>query len=147
MTAVSGWSNEAVKNAEAVMNDGGSIFPDLEGNARKITGDIIIGQVYKLNRFEVLRKTQNHDEPFVILELNDGALYSGYARALGNQLISMTTFAAKDPVNEAFVNDRKAWTEISTNIPVIFVKNTSPKGAYLAMEFPTEETAPAAPAK
>jgi hypothetical protein len=127
------WTNEAVKEAQAIMQDTGSIFGDLaELQARKIS-DITIGKVFSLGRFEVLTATKTHDDPFVAFELG-GVLYAGYARGIANQLQQMTKGAAKDPANKAFVTPRKCWTEIETNIPVVFAEKVSTAGKYRVME-------------
>lgn len=127
------WTNDAVTSSKSVLNDGGSIFPDLDESMKRLK-EVEKGKTYKLGRFEVLRTTKAHDEPFIIMEL-DEAIYSGYGRALGNQLVDMTKAAAVDANNEAYINERKAWTDISTDIPIVFSERTSAKGAYLIMEF------------
>lgn len=127
------WTNKAVQAAAAAL-EGGSIFGNLDEIGARKMSDIITGQVYELGRFEVFKKTANYKDPYVTLELN-GIIYSGYARAIGNQFISMAQKAALDPVNECYVTEQKAYTEVEVGMPVIFKEEESQAGKYKVMEF------------
>ena len=138
------WSNEAIEAAAKAL-EGGSIFGNLEEIGARKMQDIQAGTVYALGRFEVFKKTATYKDPYVTLELND-VLYSGYARAIGNQLIAMTQKAALDPANEAYVTDAKAYTEIPVGMPVVFSDEQSAAGKYKQMDFYREPTdVPAVP--
>lgn len=127
------WNTNATTAATAVLTDNGSIFGDLAEIQAERLKDIELGKVFQLGRFEILKTTKKQGEPFVIVEA-DGVIYSGYARAISNQLIQMAQAASADPVNEAYDNQRKAWTEIAVGLPVFFAKQTSDAGEYLIMQ-------------
>jgi hypothetical protein len=132
------WTNEAVAGLEKSLT-AGSIFGNLEEiNARKFS-DLQVNTTFELQRFEIFLKTEKHADPYVTLELN-GAIYSGYARAIGNQLFAAAKQAAKDPANETTVTDLKAYSEIPVGAPVHFIKNRSAAGEYLQLVFGAPES-------
>jgi hypothetical protein len=128
------WNNDMVAAAEKAL-ESGSIFGSLEEiSARKINGDLQLGKVMKLGRFEVFIKTANHPDPYVTLEL-DGAPYSGYSRALGNQLINVSKKVVAIPDSGVTITDQKCYCEIETGLAVHFTKEKSSKGEYMQMFF------------